>query len=196
MAKPYPQPRIYSTKEWGARPVSEQFETTKIEKSVFHHMDWPNRPLIADHQKAVEHAFTVFRNCQADHMDNNGWSDTGQNYTITREGIVGEGRHGSIAATNAGVNVVGAQCEGFNSRSAGTEHEGTYDDVDLPEAQWKAAVVLQAWILDRNGLSSTDLDGHRDHCSTDCPGKLFYSKKALFQEEVHKELAKWRASNP
>jgi hypothetical protein len=195
MAKTFPQPRIYTTKEWGARPVAEEFETTHIEKSLLHHMDWPNRALISDHAKAVQKAFEVARSCQADHMDQNGWSDTGQNYTVSREGIICEGRHGSIAATKAGKNVVGAQCQGFNSLSCGTEHEGTYDDVGLPQVQWDAAVNLQCWILDCNKLSSSDIDGHRDHISTDCPGATFYSQLPKFREDVHTKLAKWRAEN-
>jgi hypothetical protein len=129
-------------------------------------------------------------------MDTNGWSDTGQQFTVTRDGIILEGRHGSIGAILNRVNVLGAQCAGFNSESGGTEHEGEYDEEHMPLPQWNASVDLHSWIVDRTGIDSTDIDGHRDHVSTDCPGAWLYSQLPKFRQAVHSKLAVWRKANP
>jgi hypothetical protein len=196
MAKPYPQPQIYTCLEWGARPVSEVFPIAPCEKWLLHHTAGNNESPSSSSVTALSYAFMLCRGIQADHMDNNHWSDTGQQYTISHDAIICEGRHGSIAATNKGLHVVAAECQGYNIQSGGTEHEGNFDTFHMPLKMWNASVDLHAWIVDRLKLSSTDIDGHRDHIATDCPGIWFYGQLGNFHKAVHEKLAAWRLANP
>ncbi|MHB2016974.1 MAG: peptidoglycan recognition protein family protein [Candidatus Xenobia bacterium] len=182
---------IYSCAEWGARAPSESFWRTTPRNSVVHHMDWPNRTLITDHNAAVQKAFQVARSCQEDHMDNNGWADTGQNFTVTRDGVILEGRHGSLAAILARQSVRAAHAAdpdtgADDNDSPGTEHEGTYSTEAMPQAQWEAAVWLQAFIAYHLKQDTDQIIGHRDTgCSTACPGDWLESQLPRMRDEAH-----------
>ena len=182
---------IYTTKEWGARSPVHAFDLTKPLVSVVHHMDWPNRELITDPDAALQKAFAVARQCQADHMDVNGWADTGQNFSITREGIILEGRHGSLDALMSGQSVRAAHAAdpstGADANdSPGTEHEGTYSTEAMPLVQWEAAVWLQAFITFHDKLDTGTIEGHRDTgCQTACPGDWFHSQLPRLRAAAH-----------
>lgn len=182
---------IYSCVDWGARAPLHAFEATKSVDIVLHHMDWPNRAPIADHNEAVEAAFEVARRCQADHMDGNGWSDTGQHFTVTIDGIVLEGRHGSLDALLAGHCVHGAHAADAatgadDNVSFGTEHEGTYTTAAMPAAQWNASVKLQAAIAFYCSIDTAKIIGHRDTgCATSCPGDWFEAQIPRFRADAH-----------
>lgn len=196
VAKPYPRPPIYGCPQWGARPVNQEFETALAEKHLLHHTADQNTTPSKDKAAELEHAFNLARSIQADHMDINGWSDTGQQFTISRGGIMMEGRHGSIAAVEQGMHVVGAECEGYNHQSGGTEHEGNFMEIDMPDIMWNASIDLHCWIVDRSRLDSGDLDGHRQHISTACPGDKFFARLPQFRSAVHARLSAWRKANP
>jgi len=185
---------VYECADWGAvAPAYSPFESTTPTDIVLHHMDWPNRAPIADHAQAVQKAFEVARSCQQDHMVSNGWSDTGQHFTVTIDGIVLEGRHGSLAALLAGHCIRGAHAADDSvsppvddNNSFGTEHEGTYTTAHMPEAQWNASVKLQAAIAHLCKLDTATIKGHRDTgCSTACPGDWFESQIPRFREAAH-----------
>ena len=185
---------VYETADWGARaPLYSPFATTRPTNAVVHHMDWPNRPLIEDPAAALEQAFSVARRCQADHMDGNGWADTGQHFTVTREGVVLEGRHGSLAALLAGHCIHGAHAADNSvdppvddNNSWGVEHEGTYSTEQPPDVQWDASVKLYAVLCHLTHLDSATILGHRDTgCSTACPGDDFESLLPRFRGKVH-----------
>ncbi|WP_279582179.1 peptidoglycan recognition protein family protein [Fodinicola feengrottensis] len=106
-------PRIYSCAEWGARPPADPLVTLNhpANRILVHHIADANS---TDYSQA--HAFQVARDEQADHIDNNGWSDTGQHFTISRGGYDLEGRHGSLAALRSGNTMIrGAHCPGQNT---------------------------------------------------------------------------------
>ncbi|WIX78538.1 hypothetical protein QRX50_45540 [Amycolatopsis carbonis] len=77
------EPRVYSCAEWGARPPADPLTTLdhRADRALVHHIACPNS---TDYSPA--HAFQVARDDQADHIDNNGWSDTGQHFTVSRSG--------------------------------------------------------------------------------------------------------------
>jgi len=185
------EPRIYTCAEWGARPPLNAFAATTPSSVVWHHMDWPNRPLISDPQAALQKAFEIARRCQADHMDGNGWSDTGQHFTVTRDGIILEGRHGSLAAALAGHCLRGAHAADPDTgadanNSWGIEHEGTYTSEPMPEAQWQATLHLTAWLCQQTKLDSATLRGHRDTgCETACPGDWLEAQLPRARQAVH-----------
>lgn len=186
--------RIYACEEWGAHPPRHAATRTRPTALVLHHMASPNRSPVVEAVAAREKAFAVARRCQADHLAN-GWADTGQHFTITREGVVLEGRHGSLAAALAGQCVLAAHAadpdtDAFENESWGTEHEGTYSTEAMPPAQWEASVKLQAWLALQCGLDTATIKGHRDTgCRTACPGDWFHAQLGRLRHEAH-ELKK------
>ena len=191
---------VYACSEWGARPPRHAFPATTPADMVVHHMNYPNRPPIADHAQAVQAAFHLARTCQNHHMDDpdTGWADTGQHFTISIDGIVCEGRHGSLAALLAGHCIHGAHAADAttgadDNRSWGTEHEGTYITAHMPPAQWNASVQLHAAMAFLCKLDSALIKGHRDTgCITECPGDWLHSMLPKLRNDVHDAVVKLR----
>ena len=185
------EPKIYSCQEWGARPARSSFAVVEPKDIVVHHMAWPNRLLITDTVAAVAEGFKVARKCQADHMDGNGWSDTGQDFTNTRDGVILEGRHGALGAARIGKNVQSAHAAdpdtgADDNMSYGIENEGTYSTEPMPTQQWASLVALLAFLSDRSGRDSSLIIGHRDTgCATACPGNWLESQLPRLRAAVH-----------
>ena len=57
-------PKIYSCAEWGAAPPLHSSPRTHPNAVVIHHMDYPNRALEPDPEKARALAFELARACQ------------------------------------------------------------------------------------------------------------------------------------
>src|SRR4029434_1246087 len=95
-------PRMYTTNEWGAKRVSTTFKQSRMEGIVIHNTEDLNRPALTGPQEE-EAAFKVARTIQKHHMQNNGWSDSGQHFTISRGGLILEGRTGTVAASRQGL---------------------------------------------------------------------------------------------
>ena len=193
---------VYSCAEWGAAPAAHAFDRTTPKVVVVHHMDWPNRPLITDPAKALVRACNVARSCQQQHMVGNGWADTGQNFTVTRDGIVLEGRHGSLMAALHGQSVRAAHAAdpdtGADANdSPGIECEGTYSTATMPAPQWAALLDLCAWLCHQDKIDSTWIIGHRDTgCRTECPGNWLESQLPALRAAVHNRLVKQPAPKP
>ncbi len=112
------------------------------------------------------------------HVNVNGWSDVGYNWLIDPNGVVYEGR---------GDNILGAHFCGTNSGTMGVCVLGDFTNIEPTEAAKNSLVALLAWkSCDRNidplgsafhAASSRNLQnisGHRDGCSTECPGNVLY----------------------
>ncbi|MEZ5307274.1 MAG: D-Ala-D-Ala carboxypeptidase family metallohydrolase [Pyrinomonadaceae bacterium] len=176
--------KVYSTVEWGARPPRRtNFEQNKAKGIVVHHMASANRtPLVG--QDEIQASFRLARDCQIDHLKRQDspispfWSDTGQNFTISRGGIILEGRYGSLTAAGQGRVVRGAHAHNssYNKTSFGIELEGNNikEFVVTPE-QWSALVSLCAWLAISGGFDPFNIRGHKEvsDTGTDCPGKVF-----------------------
>jgi hypothetical protein len=125
-----------------------------------------------------------------------GWNDIGYNFAIDAYGRIWEAREGGIDQA-----VVGAQAGGYNLESAGVVMLGTFTAA-LPSAAALAALVrLLAWKLALHGVPVsgdvtvevdptdafytryrpgqrvvlTRISGHRQGCSTDCPGDALFA---------------------
>ena len=178
-------PRVYTRADWGARPPTTPATIIKApDHLVVHHMAFPNST-----DYSLSHAFQLSRDCQNLHMDTNGWSDTGQQLTISRGGYVMEGRNRSLEAIGKGANVMGAQVAGENDHTLGIENEGTYT-TELPTAAlWNALVQTLAWLCDDYGLDPhTAIVGHRDYNNTECPGDALYAKLPDLRNQVASRL--------
>lgn len=179
-------PRIYGCSEWGARPPADPLVTLnhRANRILVHHVASANST-----DYSLAHAFQLARNEQADHIDNNGWSDTGQHFTISRGGYDLEGRHGSLAALRGGTTMIrGAHCPGQNDNAIGIENEGTYMTVEPPAAQWNALVAMCTYVCAQYGTSPDEIKGHRDYYNTLCPGDKLYAKLPQLRSAVRGNL--------
>ncbi|MFF5175770.1 peptidoglycan-binding protein [Micromonospora sp. NPDC000089] len=177
---------IISCDEWGARPPRDPLSVSAIptNKIILHHMAFPN---VTDYSEA--HAIALARECQDLHMDGNGWSDTGQHFTVSRGGHVLEGRHGSLERLRAGDRqMIAAHCPGENGRAIGIENEGTYVTETPPAALLDSMVTLCVTICRQYGLHAYDIFGHWDFRTTDCPGAAFYRLFPDVRRRVFHEL--------
>ncbi|KAB1125266.1 N-acetylmuramoyl-L-alanine amidase [Micromonospora sp. AMSO12t] len=177
---------IYSCDEWGARPPADPLAVSAIptNKIIVHHMAFPN---VTDYSEAQ--AVKLARDCQNLHMDGNGWSDTGQHFTVSRGGYVMEGRRGSLERLHAGDRqMISAHCPGENGRAIGIENEGTYVTETPPEALLDSLVTLCATICRQYGLHAHDIFGHWDFRTTLCPGATFYRQFPALRRRVFEAL--------
>lgn len=178
-----PEPRIYSTGEWGARsPRSLSVLSKKPSYIVVHHTATSNGT--ATTQAA---AFSLARSIQNYHMNSNGWSDTGQQFTVSRGGYAMEGRHQSLSRLRSGTSFMQGAHVGagtVNSSSIGIENEGIYTSVAPPAALYNRLVELCAYICDKYGIASNQIFGHRDFMATACPGNVLYSRLPQLRTDV------------
>lgn len=176
------QPQLYTREDWGARPPRNPIEVlpTPPDTIVVHHTASENTP-----DTSLEQAFALSRWIQDLHMDDNGWSDSGQQLTISRGGYLMEGRDRSLEAIESGQHVVGAHVGGENSHTIGIENEGIYVSVDVPDALWQTLVETCRWLCDAYGLDpATAIAGHRDFNATQCPGDVLYGRLPELREQV------------
>lgn len=177
---------IISCDGWGARPPQNPLAVSSIatNKIILHHMAFPN---VTDYSR--EQAVRLAQDCQRLHVDGNGWSDTGQHFTVSRGGYVLEGRRGSLERLRAGDRqMVSAHCPGENTRSIGIENEGTYVDQTPPEALTDSLARLCTAVCRRYGLHAHDIFGHWDFRSTQCPGAAFYRQFPALRRQVFRAL--------
>lgn len=182
-------PTIASCAAWGARAASDPLTqlANNPNKILIHHTASPNS---TDYSQA--HAYSLARSIQNYHMDSNGWSDTGQHFTVSRGGYVMEGRHFSLSKLTAGSGMVqGAHCPGQNDQAIGIENEGTYTSTTPTAALYNKLVDLCAYIADQYNLSPNAIYGHRDFVSTACPGDQFYAMLPQLRLDVAAKLAAW-----
>jgi N-acetyl-anhydromuramyl-L-alanine amidase AmpD len=89
----------------------------------------------------------------------NGWVGIGYHYFVRKDGTIYRGRP---------ENAQGAHCPGQNTESIGICAEGEYMAEDMPQAQKDVIVSLCKDICNRYGI--TEIAGHKEYYSTDCPG--------------------------
>lgn len=183
---PVDEPDIIGTQDWGARAPRRAAEVIRHrpELIVVHHTTDPNSD-----QVGRADAITIARKTQRYHMDSNGWSDTGQHFTIGRGGFTLEGRTTSLANSRNGKRfTLGAHAFGANERSVGIENEGSYFTARMPAAQWKSLVALTAWLCAQHRIGVDGIVGHRDVTSTTCPGDWLYGQLPRLRREVQAVL--------
>lgn len=91
------------------------------------------------------------------------WSGIGYNYFITRGGRIQEGR-----GRNQGAHV-----SGHNHNTLGICFQGNFETQQMTDDQVKSGAHLIVKLLRDEGLSITDVIGHRDLAKTACPGRNF-----------------------
>ena len=170
-ACPCPLPQFVSRQGWNC-PQGVTFPSfTKVTHLIVHHSASANT---SNDWAAVVLSFWNF------HVNTNGWADIGYNLLIDPNGTLYEGRGG-------GENVTGAHFCGKNGGTMGVCMIGTYTNTQASEAARKTLVDVLAWKACReninpaetlvhasSGLNLFRISGHRDGCSTECPGEQLY----------------------
>ncbi|WP_214407686.1 peptidoglycan recognition protein family protein [Pseudonocardia lacus] len=167
---------------WGARPPSRPLTVHQRRpvRILVHHTATPN-----GNDPSPQAAAGFAQSVQSFHMDQRGWADTGQHFTISRSGFVMEGRHRSLELLDGGKAVVeGSHCTGQNVVAIGIENEGTYSTVDPPAALWDRLRQTCAFICARYGINPHEIAGHRDFKNTACPGDRLYGLLPVLRDEV------------
>lgn len=166
---PVERPPIIVPSQWGARPPKQRPRIVgRPVRIIEHHTagHGPFLPVATDRERAIAYARVI----QRQHMDVNGWNDSGHSFLVMRSGIILVGRWGTLTAIQHGRMVESAHCPGQNDQP-GIEHEHKGAE-GWTVAQWDATVHLQAWIASRCGIRPTELEPHSRCYATACPSTL------------------------
>ncbi|MBN1414842.1 MAG: N-acetylmuramoyl-L-alanine amidase [Bacteroidales bacterium] len=137
----------------------------------------------------------IVRNIYIYHTEIRGWSDIGYNYLVAADGTIFKGRDPGYLEQD---NVLGAHFCGNNSGTMGICVMGTYTDVS-PSAEALASLIsLINWKAGKDSLDPAGtyphilnaslpiIAGHRDGCSTICPGdSLYYLLDSIRYNVLH-----------
>lgn len=162
--------------QWRAGLSSPNYSRsfTEVQHVVVHHSAGSNTN--TNYTQVVRDIYLL-------HTQVNGWSDIGYNYLIAQDGTIYAGRDpGSDGAQD---DVLGAHFCGANSFTMGICLLGDYE-VAVPSVDaWLSLSQVTAHKLNKEGIdpwtryqhplgSLRGIIGHRDGCSTLCPGQHVY----------------------
>jgi hypothetical protein len=160
---------------WGRTSGPNMLTSTPPTHLIVHHSFSPGNN-ITDWVAAVRGIWTF-------HVMSNGWSDIGYNWLIDPNGTIYEGR----AWVGEDDNTQGAHFCGFNRNTMGVCMLGDFTSVTPTDAALKSLVRILGYRASVNNInvrttsfhanSQRTLDhisGHRDGCSTACPGESLY----------------------
>jgi hypothetical protein len=171
--------------DWSAAAPKSRFEVNDRPKHiVIHHTT--GAPSSGGKEKAKQ----VVKGIQSSHMNGNGWSDIGYNFLNMVDGVLVEGRSGSLSEAIRGNVVRGAHAgtdEG--NASPGVSNEGDFTTATMSAAQWDSLVNMCAALCEACDIDPKNIKGHKDFAPTECPGKWLYSQLQKLQNEVAAKLA-------
>ena len=181
-ACPCPHPAYQGRLDWcpdGNCPTDPTPVYTNVTHLIVHHSAGSN--VSSDWAARVRAIWNY-------HVNSNGWDDIGYNWLIDPNGVLYEGRAD---------NLQGAHFCGHNSGTMGVCVMGTYSTVLPTEAAINTLKQLLAWKCCKEGIDPEDfsfhnssglnlyhISGHRDGCSTECPGNAFYPTIPQLREDV------------
>lgn len=167
------QPAYQDRNDWcpnGNCPESTNPTFTLVTHLIVHHSAGSN---------ASSDWGAVVRSIWDFHVNGNGWADIGYNWLISPEGEIFQGRAD---------NVLGAHFCGRNSRTMGVCMMGTYNNLNISPNARESLIELLGWksctadldpaartLHTGSGLMLNTISGHRDGCSTACPGDSLWS---------------------
>lgn len=173
---------IIGCPEWGAVPPHRGFEsivwTPGPAKRVIIHGTAGHHPEVSNPRNESPFESTLFvRNIQHFHMSPSAsdsskpWNDSGQNFTVCRNGLIYQGRWRTIRAIQHGRMVVSAHCPSQNDQ-VGIEFEHLGSE-EMTPIQKEAGGWLQAWIASNyDKKRSLPADPHKKYVNTSCPVNL------------------------
>lgn len=185
------KPAIIAASEWrkGLTPPKEAPVKTTVKHVIVHHSAGSN--YTTNFLEAVRNIYTFHTTPPP---NGNGWNDVGYNFLIAQDGTIFQGRDGQ--GIMDGDNVLGAHFCGKNSGTMGICLLGNYNEVQPSNAAIKSLISLAGWKLGKEKLpvigqfQHTDgllniVSGHRDGCSTECPGNNLYAKLAELRQQIN-----------
>lgn len=149
---------------------------TNVQHVVVHHSAGSNTS--TNYTQVVRDIYTF-------HTEINGWSDIGYNYLVAQDGTIYAGRDpGSDGEQD---NVLGAHFCGSNSTTMGICLLGNFQTAKPTHYAWNALQHITAFKLKKENLDPLEvyghslgdlgtIIGHRDGCSTYCPGDNLYAQ--------------------
>ena len=180
-----PQPKFKSRTDWRCPQGPTSPSLTTVSHLIVHHSAGTN---VSNDWSAIVLAIWNL------HVYTNGWADVGYNWLISPDGTLFEGRGG-------GDNVLGAHFCGKNTGTMGVCLIGTYTNVNPPDTMMKKLSEIFAWkacqrSVDPNvqmlhastGFNLFGISGHRDGCSTECPGQKVYDQISLIRKSTQNNL--------
>ena len=183
-----PQPDFQDREDWcpdGSCPEITNPTFTEVTHLVVHHSAGVNT--------SDDWAATV-RGIWNYHVNSNGWDDVGYNWLVDPNGVLYEGR---------GDDVRGAHFCGNNTGTQGVCMLGTYIDVAPTEAAMETVKEYLAWKSAADNLDPTAVSfhaptgddvprvaGHRDGCSTTCPGNALYAEMPTLRQNIRQFQAR------
>jgi hypothetical protein len=187
MACPCPMPTSLRRTDWcpaGNCPQNPNPSFTAVTHLIVHHSASSNT---ASDWAAVVRSFWNF------HVNTNGWADIGYNWLIDPNGALYEGR---------GDNVTGAHFCGTNGATMGVCVIGDFTS-SMPTSAalaklrdllaWKACNInadpLATTFHSSSALMLKRISGHRDGCTTACPGDAFYPMLPTIRQGVSDHIA-------
>lgn len=199
------QPAIIARRAWAGDhgPIAPP-EYGDVRMAFVHHSDGANGYSRAEVPAVLLSIYDY-------HVYVRGWNDIGYNFAIDAFGRVWEARAGGIDQA-----VIGAQAGGYNIESTGVVMLGTFMSVLPTAAALKTLEHVLAWKLSLHGVPVTgrvtvEVDppdayytrfrpgqhvslprvaGHRDGCTTDCPGDDLYAHLPVVRAAVTKLAGK------
>ena len=176
---------IITCPQWNARPPrNEPVLVGKSTRSIIHHTAGHHPEIENPKDESREEAIAYARAIQNFHMDGNGWSDSGHNFLVCRNGLILQGRWMTVTAIQHKRMVVSAHCPGQNDQ-VGVEHEHLGDEA-MTAAQRESSARLQAWIAYMYGRQTVlSLAPHSRYFPTSCPANLLTEIPAI------RERAQW-----
>jgi len=184
---PCPQPAYEGRLDWcpdGSCPEDATPQFTAATHLIIHHSAGTNT---ANDWAAIVRSIWDF------HVFSNGWDDIGYNWLIDPNGVIYEGR---------GDGRLGAHFCGTNGATMGTCVLGDFTNTTPTDDAIAALTDLFAWKTcdisvdplgtfphSGSGLILKRISGHRDGCSTQCPGNSFYPMLPGVREGVAEHIA-------
>lgn len=154
--------KIYSRADWGAKAPRCASGSMTPNRATIHHTVTPTNDSMTPQAR--------LRQIQSFHQNSRGWCDIGYNYLVSRDGRVWRGR---------GAETIGAHVANANTGNVGISVMGTYTSTAPTENQMcQIAKLVRRLHEDFSGiaLNRTDIKGHRQQGSTECPGNALYSR--------------------
>src|SRR5258708_7056610 len=113
----YNPPEIITCPQWGARRPKGILQlcgaATKI---IIHHTAGHHKEIANPKDESRDEAIRYARDIQTFHMDSNGWTDSGHNFLVCRNGDILQGRWLTVSSIEAHHMIVSAHCPGQNTQ--------------------------------------------------------------------------------
>jgi hypothetical protein len=165
---------IITCPEWEALPPKkEPVLCPRSVRIIFHHTAGHHREISDPATESLDEFKRYMRDIQHFQMydPDRMWNDTGQNFTVSRAGHIGQGRWYTVTAIQSGQMVVSAHCPTQNTQ-IGIEHEHRGTE-QMTFAQREASARLMAWVAGQYGRTRVlPAYPHSNYINTSCPANL------------------------